>query len=371
MGIINLDNCSTTKVYDEVLELHNKLVQEYYYNSNAMSDYSFKTNQLLQLTKNKIKKLLDFNGNVVFTSGATLSNNIIIQGFFKDNINKISKVITTKVEHPSITNVVANLDQNISKQFLNFDHNQEFDYVGLEESLKIEPALVTTCLVNNTTGIVVDYKKIYAITKKYNSYLHLDITQGLCKIDFDTSFADFMSCSMHKIGGLKGGGLILQSKNTKLAPIIYGGGSDSELIPGTMNAPTFITIGKTIELALNKYNQNIEHVKQLKLYLVAELKQIDYINVNEFSVECSNFVTTFSVNKLTSEIILNYLDENEIIVSSGSACSSKYNSTTEKILQDYNIKNYKNTFRVCFNYETTKDDIKIFIKKLKEGLEKL
>lgn len=371
MSTINLDNCSSTRVFDEVLSLHKKLNEEYYYNTNAMSDYSFKTNNLLQLTKQKIKKLLNYNEEVVFTSGATMSNNIIIQGFFKNNINRISSIVSTKVEHPSIVKVIENLDEKINKFFINFNDNHEIDFEQLEEVLKNNPSLVSTCLVNNTTGLIVDYKRLYKLTQKYNSFLHLDITQALCKIDFDFNNCDYMSCSMHKINGLKGCGLILHKKNVKLAPILYGGSSDNELYPGTSNAPAFITIGKTIELALKKYQKNKENVENNKKILLKELQKNKYIKINTIENKCSNYVLTFCITKLTSEIMLNYLDQHHIIISSGSACSSKIKSTTTQILKEYNFEYVNNALRICFSYETKTNDIMTFIKILNKGLEEL
>lgn len=368
---IDLDNCSSTCPYDEVIDLHSKLAKEYYYNSNAMSNCSYDTNDLLQASKQKIRTLLNYSDEIIYTSGATMSNNIIIQGFFKDNINKINKVISTRVEHPSIYNVINNLDDNVEKIFVGFDQNQIIDFDAIENELKKGPALVTTCLVNNTTGLIVDYKRLFNLVKSYGSFLHLDATQALAKIEFDINSCDYMSCSMHKIHGLKGAGLILKKNDAKLSPIFYGGGSDSILYPGTVNSPLFTTCSKTIELALRDYEEKKSHLKNLNTHIRNELSMLNKIAINTLQENSSDFIISASLINIGSEIILNYLELNGIIISSGSACSSKVKSKSEIILDEYNIKNSKNSIRICLHHDLTLKEVDFFLKILREGLEQL
>lgn len=373
MGIyvikINLNNCATTKPKKEILDLYLKLAREYYYNSNDLASVSYEVNNLLNASILKIQKLLNFHGDIVFTTGATMSNNMIIQGFFKNNVNKCTCVISTQVEHPSIVNVIDNLPQNIEKINVEFDLNQNLDYEKIENILREKKCLISMCLVNNTTGLIIDYKHLYNLCLKYGSYLHLDVTQGLGKIPFDCNYAHFLSCSMHKINGLKGCGLILKQINTKLEPILFGGNSQSILFPGTTNVALFVTCSKTIQLALENFPQKYENAINLNSYLHQKLSNLAHIKLNSSGSNYSPYILNLSLKKHKSEVMLNYFEQVGILVSSGSACSSKVKTSNSKILQTYNFEYTTNSLRICLENNTSLEDIKEFIKIFKKGLE--
>ena len=370
MSKINLDNCSTTKPYNEILELFIDLNKKFYFNANSGSNDAYKTNIILQRSKEKIKQLVEFNGDIIHTSGATESNNVIIQGFFKNNVNRINKFISTKIEHPSIYNLSKNLDDSVEVEYVDFV-DEKIDLVQLENLLIKGPALVSFCLVNNNTGTIIEYNKVYELVKKYNSFLHLDITQALCKIPLDYSQFDFASCSMHKIHGLKGVGLILKNTDAKLENIMFGGGSDSDLRPGTINTPGYITASRTIELSLNKFDKTISKICELNLYTRERLSKFSELSINTKYDNTSPFIINFSSINIGSEVLLNFFEKNDLIISSGSACSTKVKSKTEEIMKEFGVKYPKNNIRICFEYDTTKEEIDYFFNILERALNEL
>ena len=202
--MIYFDNAATSTPYQEVVDTYVKLVSLLIGNPSSKNLKGLEASNYIEKARNQIKRnlLLPNDYEIIFTSGATESNNIAIQGIAEHYKNKGRHLITSKVEHPSVLNVFKYLEKRgFEVTYIGVDNNGQLDYEALKKSIRKDTILVSLMAVNNETGEIFDIKKIREIVKE--PILMVDATQGVGKIDLDYSLIDVFSFSSHKIKGLK------------------------------------------------------------------------------------------------------------------------------------------------------------------------
>ena len=366
--MIYLDYAATTPIDEQVFDSYFKLLKNYFANSASIHKMGLRANEFLNAARESIAGLIEVEKEeVIFTSGATESNNLAIFGVLNSYKNKGKRIITSSIEHPSIMNVMKELElKGYDVVYLSVNEEGIIDFEELEEALKTPSVLVTVMHVNNEVGSINDINRIGKLCHKYNTIFHSDITQSIGKIDVPLRNVDLASFSSHKLFAPKGAGVLVKKNNIKLTPLFYGGGQEFNYRSGTSNWPTNISMARALRLMLNYKNRNYDHVLKLWNILYEELKDIDVIHINSKKGH-SPFIFNFSISTLTSEVLVHSLEEKGFCVSTVSACGSKISHGSYVIKSMYqNDKYASSSVRVSLAYEVEEYDIIQFIKALKE-----
>lgn len=326
---IFLDNSSTTKPYDEVVELMGVISKEVYGNPSSLHKKGIEAEREIKKSRQIIADSLRVNSNeIYFTSGGTESNNLAITGYLFGNPRKGKHIITSAIEHPSVMEVYHHLQNSgYTVDFLSVDSRGLVDMDELKSKITGETALISIILVNNEVGTVQPIDEIIKIKNSINknTVIHVDAVQAYGKMDiFPKSIGiDMMSMSAHKIHGPKGSGALYVNKSIKLNPLFLGGGQESLLRSGTENVPGLCGFGKAVEITFNNIKENYKAVEALKNTLIMKINE----NIEDYRIispeNSSPYILNVSFGGIKSEVLLHHLEEKNIYVSTGSACSSR------------------------------------------------
>ena len=371
--MIYLDYSATTKPDEKVIEVYNKVAREYYANSNSLHSLGIKSKELEEYATNKIAKLLKVKPTeIIYTSGASESNNQALKGICFKYKKRANHIITTKLEHSSITETVKYLTKNgFVVDYVNILENGEVDLEHLKQLINDNTLLVSICAVDSELGIKQPIEKISQIVKCYpKCYFHVDCTQAIGKINIDLSKVDLASISAHKIYGFKGIGLLYKKENIEIDPLIHGGKSTTVYRSGTPALPLIVSMMKALELIIPKVEENYNKVKILNDLVKDNLTKYSKVHIN--STEKSiPYVINFSIKDIKPETFVHALDEKNIYISTKSACS-KANTMSESVYSVTKNKNYASTsLRISLSYLTTEKEIEEFTKAFDECYKKL
>lgn len=371
--MIYLDYASTTPVLEEIIDSYTKLLKTEFANSSSIHSLGLKVNSYLEAARSQILNLFKRSEDqLIFTSGATESNNLAIKGFVEANKGKGKHLITSAIEHPSVLGVFKELqNQGFDVTILSSNNQGIIEEEELKKAIRKDTILISIMALNNETGIIQPYEKYAKICQENKVAFHSDITQALGKIDLDFSCFDMASFSAHKIHGLKGSGGLFKKKHIRLNPQLIGGGQEYGLRSGTTNWPLDVALAKTIRLALERRQQIYNKTKELYNYLFREINKDQNIHINSLSDfnHQSPFIFNFSIPKRQSEVIIHGLEEHGFFVSSTSACGSRKENYSHVILDmTQNIELASSAIRVSLSKDVTLDQIKSFILALNKVL---
>ncbi|MGN1294886.1 MAG: cysteine desulfurase family protein [Bacilli bacterium] len=370
--MIYFDNAATTPVSEEVLDSFNKVVTKYFANPASNHKLGQVSADLEKKAREQIAKLFYVEeSEVIFTSGATESNNLAIKGASFKYKNRGNHIITTNVEHPSVLNAFAQLEEQFGFKVTYLPVSQEgtVSVNQVEEALQDDTILVSIMSVNNEIGAINDVDAIGKMLKKYPKIIfHVDATQSIGKIDISLKNIDMMSMSAHKINGFKGSGILIKKKNIDLLPLSSGGGQEQNIRSGTNNFPYEVCISKAIRIALENREKHYQYVEELNRYLREKILKIEGVSINS-PQNASPYILNFSIKKKAS-VITEGLSNEEIYVSTKSACSSKHSPYSYVIKAiGKSDDEATNAIRISLSYKNTKDEIDIFYLKLKNLLQ--
>lgn len=371
-----LDNSSTTRISDSVLE---KMIQVYridYGNPSAMHSKGFDAEKYIKEAKDIIAGSLKVSPKeIFFTSGGTESNNLAVIGSAMANKRLGNKILTTPIEHPSVGNAVNFLkEQGFEVEYIPVDEQGLVDLKVLEELMMPETILVSVMHVNNEIGSVQPVEEIGKIIKKINPSVvfHVDAIQSFGKFQIRPKKAgiDLLSVSGHKIHGPKGVGFLYIKEKTKINPLILGGGQQDGMRSGTENVPGVAGLGQAVKESYENFNEKIDRLYGLRTYFTEEIKKIDGCYVNGPSGrEVAPQIVSVSIEGVRAEVLLHSLEEKNIFVSAGSACSSHKRSPSAT-LSAIGIRKdlLESTVRFSFNLETSKEELDYTLAAIKELL---
>ncbi len=373
--IVYLDNAATTKPLQEVVDIIKEIQENNYGNPSSLHALGINADNLLANARKLIANSINANENqIIFTSGGTESNNLAIKGSV---FGKKGKIITTKIEHPSILNVFRTLEKDYEVIYLDVDEEGFIDLKQLNNEINKDTLLVSIIHANNEIGTIQDLKQISKIIKENNSNIlfHIDACQSFTKINLDINNIDLISINAHKIHGPKGiGALFVKDKNL-LREIIQGGHQEFDKRPGTENIPAIVGFAKAVEIAMNEKDKNITHMKNLQKYFIDKvLNEIPNTKLNGpknlNKRLCNNINITF--NFIEGEALLMMLNEKGICVSTGSACSSKTLEASHVILAlGKKHEDAHGTIRFSLSKLTTEKELDYTIEQLKEAVKVL
>lgn len=379
MREIYLDNCATTRPREEVIEVMMEVLKDDYGNPSSLHRKGLITEKKMDKSRESIGRFLKVDDSeIFFTSGGTESNNIAIQSIVEGNKNRGRHIITTEVEHSSITNIMKHYEnKGFEISYLKVDDKGFISLEELEKTLREDTILISIILVNNEIGNIQDIDKVRRIMNKKNSkaLLHLDAIQGIGKVPVDIRGweVDTLSLSGHKIYGPKGIGALYVRKGLNISPIVYGGNQEKGLRSGTENVPGIVGLGKAIDIIEENFDSERKKVKELKKYLLENIeKEIKDIKINSpLDIKSSPYIANISFLNIKSEILLHYLENHDIYISTGSACSKGTTKSNTLIGIGLTDKEIDGAIRVCFSYETEKEDIDRFIEETKVAVEEI
>ena len=371
--MIYLDYSATTPVSYDVLESYNKATRDYMGNANSIHALGVKSKVLLNSATKQLCELFDINEEeLVYTSGATESNNMALKGVALSYKNRGNHIIVSKLEHPSIYAVCNFLElQGYEISYVNNDRDGLIDFEDLKRKIRPTTILVSICAVNSEVGIRQPLKTIRQIIKKENpnTIFHSDMTQAIGKIAVNMKDVDMASMSGHKIFGPKGIGFLYKNSKVNITPLIHGSGKFNDLRSGTPPLPLVVALSKACRIALTDLERREASVKRLNDRLVEELSNIDGIIINSTKYSIPH-VLNISLSNVRPETFIHALEEDEIYVSTNTACSSGELSTS--VMAIYNDKaRATSTIRISLSYVTTNEEINKFIKIFKLRYEEL
>lgn len=354
------DYTATTPVDGEVLETYINTTKKFFANTTSLHRLGEESNHMYEVCTKRIKDIIGIkNHKLIYTSNATEANNLAIFGTVLKY--EKAKIITTKIEHPSVYNVFKELEDKYEVVYLDVNNEGIIDLKQLEEEMNQDVVLVSVMWVNNIIGSVQPIKDIIEVVKKYKkAHLHVDCVQGMCKVipDFDFNDIDMFTFSTHKIYGPKGIGGLFVKEGIELNKRLYGSSSQYSIKPGTFDLSLIAATAKCFIKFYNKTSEHFEDVKKKYLYLRTKLENNNKIVFNTNGDKISYYILNFSIIGLRGETIVHTLENEEIYVSTGSSCSSKLVKPEKTILAiSSSNERATSTIRISLSFLSTYQEI--------------
>ena len=372
---IYLDNAATTKVCAQAADAAADAMLHTYGNPSSLHRLGMEAENLVTKAKKQLAAALSCQpGEILFTSGATESNNLAILGGCKAARRSGNKIVTSAVEHPSVLEPVRALErEGYEVSYIRPREDGSFSAQDFVDAVDERTALISAMLVNSEVGTRLPVEEITAGVRQKNpkTLVHIDAVQGFGKIPLSAKKlgADLISVSGHKIYAPKGIGALYIKKGVRVSPLLYGGGQQNGLRVGTECVPLIAAFGEAAAFCNACQRDVLARYKQLREDLLEILSTIPDVTVNspEGSVP---YILNLSVKGIRSEILLHFLEQASIYVSSGSACSkgAKSHVLAAMGLPDERI---DTAIRLSFSYETTGEQLTAFAARLKEGIDTL
>ena len=362
--MIYLDYSATTPVNEEVLNSYIETTKKMVGNPNSLHKLGIEAKSLIDAATRQIANILKVKPNeIIYTSGASESNNTAIKGICLKYQNRGKHIITTHLEHSSIIEPLNYLKrQGFEVEYVNITENGIVDIEDLKKKIRDDTILVTIASINSEVGIVQPIKDIAALLKKYPKvYFHSDITQSLGKEKVDLTDVDLASFSAQKFYGMKGIGGLVKKENVVIEPLIHGGKSTTKDRSGTPATALIVSMAKALRLAYENLEEKQKYVKELNIFLRNELEKNE-ITINSPEVAIPN-ILNISLENIKPETVLHALEEKEIYISTKTACATNDSSDAVYAITKDEEK-AKHSLRISLSYLTTKKELEIFITEL-------
>ena len=360
-----LDNSATTKCCKSATDKMVELLTSEYGNPSSLHMKGVIAENEVTLARKKIAKTLKVQDKeILFTSGGTESNNLAIIGSAMANQRAGRHIITTAIEHASVLNPMEYLKENgFEITYLGVDKNGHISLDELKDSLRDDTILVSIMQINNEIGAIEPVEEAGRIIKAANHPIifHVDAIQSYGKLVIRPQKlnCDLLSVSGHKIHGPKGSGFLYIKDKTKIKPIIFGGGQQKGMRSGTENVPAIAGLGIACEQIYDNFDEKIQNLYHLRELFIDRVSQIDGVSINgSTGRDSAPHIVSTSIRGVRAEVMLHALEDKQIYVSAGSACSSNkpsISSTLKSIGVEQSL--LDSTIRFSFCVNTTEDEI--------------
>ncbi|MCL6296664.1 cysteine desulfurase family protein [Jejuia spongiicola] len=377
MKTVYFDNAATTQIRSEVINKMTEVMRNDYGNASSSHSFGRSSKSLIENSRKAIASYLNVSaGEIVFTSGGTEADNLVLQSVVRDL--KVKHIITSKIEHHAILHTIEQLEKeyDLAISYVNVDKTGTIDYAHLEELLDIsKKTLVSLMHINNEIGNILDIKRVAGLCKDKDALFHSDTVQsvGHYALDLQEVQLDFLAVAAHKFHGPKGVGFAFIRKNSGLKPLIFGGEQERGLRAGTESVHNIVGIEEALKHAYDNLDKESAYVRSLKQYFIEQLKlKIPLIKFNGNSGDMDKGTYTLvnvclPVSPEKASMLLFQLDLKGIACSKGSACqsgSSKGSHVLAEILSDEDLS--KPSIRFSFSIYNTKDEVDYVINVLNE-----
>lgn len=372
--MIYFDNSATTKIDYEVLKEVVETMNNNFANASSLHKLGYEVEQKIINAKKGIANLIGAKEDeIYFTSGGTESNNIAILGVCDAYKKYGNKIITTKIEHPSVLKCFNELEnRGFEVCYLDVDNRGYIDIDNLINEVDENTIFVSIMYVNNEIGTI---QKIDEIGKRIkeknkNTIFHTDAVQSFGKLKINVKYIDLMSVSGHKIHAQKGIGFLYVRNGVRLNNIIFGAGQQKGLRSGTINNEGIVGIYKASEKAYKNLEENFQKIREVRQEIIKLKDKIENMSINGDEENGIPYILSLSFKDIKGEVLLHSLEEKGIYISTGSACGSKSKKNLSTIYY-VNEENLGSTIRVSFSFDNTLEEAKQFNEAILEIIPKL
>ncbi len=383
MATVYFDNAATTQIREEVLDRMMEVMKEVPGNPSSTHAVGRTAKSHIESARKTIAKILNVSaGEIIFTSGGTEADNLVINSAVRDL--GVQRIITSRIEHHAVLYAAQEAAKayNIDLEFLNLKECGTPDDKHLESLLSSsdKKTLVSLMHVNNEIGNMIDIKSIATLCKSYGALIHSDMVQsiGHYKLDLQEIPVDFVAAAGHKFHGPKGIGFAFIRKNSGLRPLIYGGSQERGLRAGTEGVHNIVGLEKAMQCAYDNLEEESTYVKEIKNYFATRLQEeIPSIKLNGNCSDPDKSTYTLlnvclPIASAKALLLLFQLDMKGIACSKGSACQSgsdKGSHVLQEVLSDEDLK--KPSVRFSFSKYNTKQEVDYVVGILKEFIEQV
>lgn len=358
--MVYLDYSATTPADERVLECFARCSSLFLGNANSLHRLGIESKAAVDKAINDISMLLRLSPDteVIFTSGASESNNLAIKGVAEKYQRRGKHIITTELEHSSVTAPMNYLSKRgYAIDFVKTKKNGLVDLDDLQRLLTPDTILVSIGSVNSEIGLRQPLSEIAQILKEYPGVIfHSDVTQSIGKENIDLSVLDLASFSAHKFFGLKGVGVLLRKKRVSLEPIIHAGKSTSVYRGGTPPVPLIVSTAMALSIALQDIDEKYEKVLRLNQYARKHLQTIPNLRINS-SIDCLPHILNFSFLPFPSAETMQRLSKKDIFVSNFTACTSDKDKSMAVYAYTHDDLLAHTSIRVSLSWLTTEEEI--------------
>ncbi len=366
-----LDNSATTAVTPEVAALAARIMTEQYGNPSSLHRRGFWAERALTEARGQVAAVLRCRPEeIIFTSGGTESNNLALLGAARAARRRGNRIVTTAVEHHSVLAVCRQLEsEGFEVAYVSPDAGGVITPESFAAACDEKTVLASCMMVNSETGALHDIPAIAAACRRKNPGIlfHADCVQAFGRLEISPTRwgVQLVSVSGHKIHAPKGVGALYVAKGVRLLPPLYGSGQERGLRPGTENLPGICAMGLAAERMNARRAENAAHFTALRQKLITNLSQSPAVCINSPEA-AAPYIINLSVEGIRSEIMIHYLEQFEIYVSSGSACAKGERShvLTAMGLPEDRI---DSAIRVSMTDTTAEEEIDEFCRRLLQG----
>ena len=373
---VYFDNAATTPMRDEIIELMTHCMSMTFGNPSSTHGFGRTAKSILETARKSIANHLNCEPQeIIFTSGGTESDNMILRCAVKDL--KVKTIISSVVEHHAVLHALDDLEkEGIRIRYVDLDENGSPRLDHLENLLEAddEPKLVSLMHINNEIGNILDLDRVGMLCKARGAYFHTDAVQGVGHFRFDLQSQpiDFLAAAAHKLHGPKGVGFAFIRKNTALYPFIVGGPQERGLRAGTESVHNIIGLQKAIEIAYENLEQEKADILALKKYFIAQLKSLfpsAHFNGLSGDLEQSTYTlinVALPLEDSKAQLLNFHMDLKGIACSKGSACQAGADSGSHvlgNLRRPNAVKNYP-SLRFSFSSFNTTEEVDYVIQAL-------
>ncbi|HFI0102026.1 TPA: cysteine desulfurase family protein [Streptococcus suis] len=327
--MIYFDNAATTQVYPEVLKTYTEVAKKIWGNPSSLHSLGSQATRILEASRKQIAELLGKDSKeIFFTSGGTEGDNWVIKGVAFEKAHLGKHIIVSAIEHPAVKESALWLKTQGFEVDLAPVNAQGFvDVSALESLIRPDTTLVSIMAVNNEIGAIQPIQEIsQLLADKPTISFHVDAVQTIGKVPTErylTDRVDFASFSGHKFHSVRGVGFVYIKAGKKIAPLLTGGGQESDRRSTTENVAGIAATAKALRLTLDKATDSQKRLAAMKQILVDELGKYDDVTVFSGLEDFVPSIVTFGIKNIRGEVIVHAFEDHQIYISTTSACSSK------------------------------------------------
>ncbi len=368
---VYLDNSATTRQYDQVTAEMKQAMEELYGNPSSLHSLGLASEKRVRAARQQIAASLGAaEDEIVFTSCGTESDNTALYGIAHKRRREGKKIITSRVEHPAVLEACKVLEkEGFVIEYIDVDEKCRLNMEQLKSAIDDDTILISIMAVNNETGTIMPIKDI--AREKGKAVFHTDAVQGYGKIDLKNTGADLISISGHKIHGPKGMGALYVKKGIQLPAYLVGGGQERHMRSGTENVPGIVGFDAASRIAVGNLESRVAKMTEVRNYLLKGIEdQIKDIKVNSPEDGAAS-VLNISFLGTRGEVLLHTLEQDQIFVSTGSACSSNKKGQSHVLAaMGLKPKEIEGAIRFSFSEMNTIEEMDYVLEKVKTAVQR-
>ena len=362
--MIYLDYAANTPVDPAVLAAFCETERTYIGNPNSNHCAGQAARDALARATDRIAGLLGVSpAEIIYTSGASESNNLAVKGIAQAARHMGAHLISTPLEHASVDGALSALRrQGFHVDLVNIRQDGSIDLKHLRDLLRNDTVLVSICAVDSEIGTVQPVQQIAEILRDYpNCRLHVDATQAVGKTELALEGADTVSIAPHKFYGLNGSGLLLKKKDLILEPQIHGGAGATPYRSGTPALALAVSVEKALQLTLERQKERISYVRDLNEYLRAVLLKYPAVRINSPDRAVPH-ILNLSVQGVKGTVFQRALSQRGVCVSVKSACSTDGAPSRAVFAVSGDRRNALSSWRISLSHLTTREELDAFLR---------